>query len=50
MGRDFVQDAPECSDPKAGMIGNRHVMFTAALRGEPHVTARLPSDRVPVAL
>ena len=50
MSRDFVQDATERADPKAGMIGNRDMMFAAALRREPHVTARFSSDRVPVTM
>lgn len=49
MGGDITEDARERADAEVRVIWDCHVMFAALLRGETHVAARLPRDRVPVA-
>ena len=48
MPGDISEDAREGADAEVRMIGDRDVMFATLLRGEAHVAARLPRDRVPV--
>ena len=50
MDRDFGENAAEGADAEVRMIGNGHVMFSAVLRRESHVTARFSSDRVPIPM